>query len=123
MYHDALRPLKDDIILPGPASNGMRSWFVYVIRLRDHFGDGARDELLEHLQANGIGCAPYFPPIHLQPYHRSTLECGPGDFPECERLAARTIALPFYPSLSHDAIRRVGRAIEEKLPSLPPDGS
>ena len=116
LYADALAPLTDDLHLPAPSK--ARSWFVYVVRLRDHFAPEARDELMAALQAEGIGCAPYFPPIHLQPYHRETLGHAPGDFPACERVAARTLALPFYADLSREAVDRVARALKEHLPAL-----
>jgi len=118
-YREVLTPLADDLDLPVRPPDDERSWFVYVVRLRDHFADHARDQLMEALEANGIGCAPYFPPIHLQPYHRSALGYSSGDFPVCERVSARCIALPFYPSLSRDAVRRVGRVLEENILSLP----
>jgi perosamine synthetase len=44
------------------------SWFVFVVRLNDLFEPGDRDEIMEDLRADGIGCEAYFPPIHLQPY-------------------------------------------------------
>jgi perosamine synthetase len=116
MYEDALAPLTDALRLPAPSDR--RSWFVYVVRLRDHFAPDARDQLMERLQDRGIGCAPYFPAIHLQPYHREALGHGPGDFPVCERVSARTLALPFFEGLSRAAVDRVARALEEHLPAL-----
>lgn len=119
VYRHALAPLEDDLQCPGPAPNGTRSWFVYVVRLRDHFAPDAREQLLDHLQSEGIGCAPYFPPIHLQPYHRERLGHTSGDFPVCERVSARTLALPFFPSLSTETIDRVAYTLAEVLSSLP----
>ena len=116
MYEDALAPLREDLHLPPPSAE--RSWFVYVVRLRDHFAPGARDALTAALQEAGIGCAPYFPAIHLQPYHRETLGHAPGDFPVCERASARTLALPFYAGLSRDAVDRVAQALGKRLSAL-----
>ncbi len=118
-YREALAPLTDDLHLPPDTTEAPRSWFVYVVRLRNHFAVDARDQLMDCLQAKGIGCAPYFPPIHLQPYHREQLGHTPGDFPVCERVSARTLALPFFPDLSREAIERVGHLLETTLPSLP----
>jgi perosamine synthetase len=92
---------------------------VYVVRLRDHFAEDARDQLMTHLQANGIGCAPYFPTIHLQPYYRDRFGFAPGDLPVCEKVAARTLALPFYGSMSEEEVDRVTHELKEELPSLP----
>ena len=118
-YREALAPLADDIVRPARPDGAERSWFVYVVRLRDHFAEDARDQLMAHLQANGIGCAPYFPPIHLQPHYRDRFGFAPGDFPVCEKVAARTLALPFYGSMSEEEVDRVTHELKEELPSLP----
>ncbi len=119
MYAEALAPLADDMVRPHTPPDAERSWFVYVVRLRDHFADAARDTLMEHLQEAGIGCAPYFPAIHLQPYYRERFGYTPGDFPVCERVSARTLALPFFGGLTRSDVDRVAAAIQDALPSLP----
>jgi perosamine synthetase len=118
-YQEALAPLRDDLVLPAVPSTGTRSWFVYVVRLRDHFAADARDQLMTDLQNAGIGCAPYFPAIHLQPFHQEHLGHAPGDFPVCEHVSRRTLALPFYEDLSASTIERVATALANRLPSLP----
>lgn len=118
-YEDALAPLADDLHIPSSSDGtGTRSWFVYVVRLREHFNEHDRDRVMEHLQAEGIGCAPYFPPIHLQPYHRDRLGHAPGDFPVCEHVSARTLALPFYEDLSPETVARVADTLKDGLSSL-----
>jgi perosamine synthetase len=118
MYREALAPLADDVARPAEPTDAERSWFVYVVRLHDHFADGARDQLMEHLQSEGIGCAPYFPAIHLQPYYRDRFGFAPGDFPVCEHVSARTLALPFYDSMTRREVDRVADAIARALPDL-----
>jgi len=119
LYREALAPLSDDVARPVEPSGAERSWFVYVVRLRDHFAENARDQLMAHLQANGIGCAPYFPAIHLQPYYRDRFGFAPGDFPVCERVSARTLAFPFYGGMTREEVDRVAEAIAQALPDLP----
>jgi perosamine synthetase len=119
MYQDALAPLSDDVARPGVPPDGARSWFVYVVRLRDHFAPTARDQLMARLQENGIGCAPYFPAIHLQPYYRDRFGYAPGELPVCERVSARTVALPFFGDLSRDDVDRVAETLAETIPTLP----
>jgi len=71
------------------------------------------------LRSEGIGCNNYFPPIHLQPYMVEKFGLTSGMFPVCEYVSARTLALPFFGSLTAPQIDRVcdtlTRILEEKL--------
>ncbi|RJP36291.1 MAG: DegT/DnrJ/EryC1/StrS family aminotransferase [Phycisphaerales bacterium] len=91
------------------------SWFVYVVRLADDYPAGRRDEILTALRERGIGCSNYFAPIHLQPYFVERFGYARGDFPVCEALADRTIALPFHHELTAQDVDRVCGELEKLL--------
>ncbi len=112
MYDKALADI-DGIHLP-PRCEGM-SWFVYVIRLDYNYKKKHRDLLLEYLRSAGIGCAPYFVPIHTQPHVAELLGTKRGNFPVTERIAARTLALPFSSRISSSQVDRVSEQLHMGL--------
>jgi perosamine synthetase len=95
-----------------------RSWFVYVILLDERFSREQRDDLLERLRLQGIGCSNYFPPIHLQPFYASTFGYRKGDFPVAESISDRTVALPFYGNLTEQDIAYVVRTLRSELEKI-----
>jgi dTDP-4-amino-4,6-dideoxygalactose transaminase len=70
-----------------------------------------RDNLREHLRANGIPSEIYYPiPLHLQQAF-SYLGHKPGDFPASEAASREVLSLPIYPELTEAQQRSVVAAI------------
>jgi len=108
----------DDLVLPAPYDDGDLSWFVFVVRLADRFTQDQRDAVLAHLRAAGIGCSNYFSPVHLQPFYRERFGHKEGDFPVTEKVAARTLALPFYNRLTEEDQDLVVEALKAAIAAL-----
>jgi dTDP-4-amino-4,6-dideoxygalactose transaminase len=106
--------LLDRITLPVEpyAESGVKNHHIYhqyVVRVPD------RDQVREKLTAAGIGCAVYYPiPLHLQECFAS-LGHSEGDFPESEKAARESLALPIYPELTAEQIREVAGALAKAL--------
>ena len=94
------------------------SWFVYVIRLAEGFGQSHRDRAVRQLRERGIHCGRYFAPIHTQPaYLGHTLRHR---LPVTERESTRTVALPFFTNLTAPEVEQVGQAVQDVLADLAP---
>ena len=94
----------DNISTLGPVPNGTRSWFVYIIMLKD---PSRRDALCTHLSAAGIDNRIYFPPLHLFPHILEYGRFREGQFPVTERVAKSTLALPFYTTMKDEEVDHV----------------
>ena len=117
LYDQALEGI-DAVAIPPMVQREAASWFIYVIRLSDEFSQEQRDAVIAHLRHSGIGCNPYFVPIHTQPYIMEMLHTRPGDFPATERIAARTIALPFFSDMTPTQVQTVRDCLVEAIDRL-----
>ncbi len=101
-----------DIITPTVDPEAMFSWFVFVVRLAGHYTRDDRDRLIDGMRRHEIGAADYFPCIHLQPFYRERFGYKEGDFPIAESVSQRTIALPFFNSLTPREVDLVVQTLE-----------
>jgi dTDP-4-amino-4,6-dideoxygalactose transaminase len=95
-------PLQLPAVTPGNES----AWHLYTVR------SPRRDELKQHLDANGIGNAVHYPmPLHLQKAY-AHLGHKPGDFPVAEKASREVLSLPMFPELTDAQIQRVADVVK-----------
>jgi perosamine synthetase len=88
-----------------------RSWFVYAVQLPEGVD---RDATVARLAKRGVASKAYLPCIHLFPHLRE-LGYREGQFPVAEAASARSLALPFFPSMSESQVGRVCEALAQSL--------
>jgi perosamine synthetase len=111
-YREALAGI-EGLELPCPDAGGARrGWFVFVVQVPR----GAdRDAVVRALRERGVQSKPYLPAIHLMTLYRERFGYSGGEFPVCEDVAARSLALPFFPGLEDAQVQRVAEALRAVL--------
>jgi perosamine synthetase len=104
LYTEALAGV-EGLSLPCPDEGGdRRSWFVYVVQLPPGVD---RDTTVVAMRERGVDTKPYLPAIHLMSFYRERFGHREGEFPVCEDVASRSLALPFFPELTDAEVERV----------------
>ncbi|HEX8975119.1 MAG TPA: DegT/DnrJ/EryC1/StrS family aminotransferase [Solirubrobacteraceae bacterium] len=111
-YRSALGGI-EGLSLPCEDTGGdRRGWFVFVVQVPR---DCERDTVIRRLGERGIQSKPYMPAIHLMSFYRERFGHREGEFPVCEDVAARSLALPFFPEMTDGQVTRVAEALRAAL--------
>jgi len=105
------RELKDtDLITPYVPGYNTHIYHQYVLRAK-----GNKEKIRKRLIKKGIDSRTYYSiPLHLQPCFKY-LGYKKGDFPEAEKCAKETFAIPVYPELSKKQMDYIIKAMTESL--------
>jgi perosamine synthetase len=111
-YHALISGIPGLELAPLTIPNGSISWFVYVVRLPE---EADRDGIQAELTRRGIATGRYFPPIHRQPFWSTHLSAIAAKLPVTERVARRTLALPFFNRITIEQQIEVAEALRSAL--------
>jgi perosamine synthetase len=109
--YDAAFCKTKDMQIPTQPAYAQHSYQSYVVRLRRN-APVRRDDVMRELIAAGVTCRRGIPPIHLEPFY---LDRGRVSLPITEAVAAGSIFLPMYASLTESDQARVIEAMIQAL--------
>jgi dTDP-4-amino-4,6-dideoxygalactose transaminase len=105
-YREALADIAE-IDLPGEDPNRIQSWHLFPIKLRLELLSITRNEFMEELKEDGVGCSVHWRPLHLHPYYQETFGWRPEDFPTATDVWERSISLPIFPGMKDEELEYV----------------
>jgi perosamine synthetase len=112
-YAEALADVEGLGIPVAEHGGDRRGWFVYVVQVPR--GGPVRDDVVVALRERGIQSKPYLPAIHLMSFYRERFGHREGEFPVCEDVAARSLALPFFPAMTQSQVEQVSAHLHAVL--------
>ncbi|MCR6733467.1 MAG: DegT/DnrJ/EryC1/StrS family aminotransferase [Afipia sp.] len=108
-YVQSFEGIKDPYV--GPDVTEM-NWFLYLVHLGTRFSRSSRDAIVDDLRVEQVEAAAYCNPLHLQ-RHYFDLGYRRGDYLVTEKVADRTVALPFHTHLTEDQISFIVETMKE----------
>ncbi|MFN2633631.1 MAG: DegT/DnrJ/EryC1/StrS family aminotransferase [Thermoanaerobaculia bacterium] len=111
-YREAFSGI-DELEVPGDDPDRIHAWHLFPIRLRESALSVTRDEFIEVLKKEGIGCSVHWRPLHLHPYYQETFRWAPSDLPVATAEWRRLISLPIFPAMREDEIASVTRVVSD----------
>ena len=105
-YNDAFKGNKN-IVLPFVKDDRVTSWHLYVIKINN------RDEVIEQLKENGVGCSVHFIPIHKHSYYKNRYNYKNDDYPVANNIFDKSLSLPIYPDMTDEEVNFVIKNILE----------
>lgn len=113
-YTKLLGDLKG-VQLPLPRTDYAENiYWVYGLVLDESIGLDA-EEAMKQLAAKGIGCRPFFCPMHQQPVLRTMGLFADENYPKSDRLYQKGFYIPSGMALTDEQIERVVEAVRETL--------
>jgi perosamine synthetase len=109
LYNRLLSKVKG-IGLPPEAPWAKNVYWMYSIRVQDHFGI-SRDDLMATLSKQGIETRTFFFPVHRQPAYSQMYEGQ--EYPNADELSRSGVNLPSGNNLSEREIEYVCKCIKE----------
>lgn len=105
---------KMPLILPPRLKGEIHSWHLYIVRLKGNL-ICKRDDIIQSLFEEGIGCSVHYIPLHRHPYWRDTYNLKKNQFKNSEVTYLSSISLPIYSKMKKNDVMRVISTLKKVL--------
>lgn len=103
------------IALPYRAPGRRHACHLYILTLDVDQLNVTRDQFMEMLKAENIGCGIHFVSVHMQPYYRERFGYKLDSYPNAAWLSERILSLPLFPQMTETDVQDVVRAIRKVI--------
>jgi dTDP-4-amino-4,6-dideoxygalactose transaminase len=110
---DARNAVDFGLELP-PADFANSNWHMFQVVLPEERLTLTRGQVMEQMEALGIGTGAHYPPIHLLALYRRR-GFKPGDFPIAEYIGRNILTLPLFPAMRDADVGRAAEALMRVL--------
>jgi dTDP-4-amino-4,6-dideoxygalactose transaminase len=80
---------------------------LYTLLVDEATAGITRDQFLQTLHRNGIGCGVHYRSLHIHPYYRKRFGFKPNDFPNAYYVGEHTASIPLSPHLTNEQVERI----------------
>ena len=91
---------------PRPIGNDIHAWHLFVIQINDT-DEKNRNNLIDKLFENGIGCSVHYIPLHMHPYWKKKYKLRKENFKNSQNIYERSISLPIYSTMTIEDSNKV----------------
>lgn len=113
-YDEAFADLP--LFLPAPEEpDTTHARHLYTILVDLDNVNATRDDVLNALQHEGVGCGVHYVALHLHRYFRETFDLTPQDFPNATFISERTLSIPMSPRLTDADVDDVIAAVRKVM--------
>jgi dTDP-4-amino-4,6-dideoxygalactose transaminase len=88
---------------------------LYTLLIDEATAGITRDQFLQSLHREGVGCGVHYRSLHIQPYYRKCFGYKPGDYPNAHYIGEHTASIPLSPHLTDQQVERVIAVVRSTL--------
>jgi perosamine synthetase len=102
-----------EIALPPSDENRIHSWHLFPIRLKLPSLKIDRNEFIDELKRNGVGCSVHWRPLHMHPLYRERLGWNETLLPAATKLWSEIVSLPIFSSMTLEEMVHVVTCVKK----------